>query len=75
MRKNFFNNIHLFCLGAWAICEPWFTDSRDFCELRKYVNHKSKLNEKSCELGSLKFGSQVKLNLCMVHIPEKKNRQ
>jgi hypothetical protein len=25
--------------GAWVICEPWFTGSRDFCELCKYVNH------------------------------------
>ena len=24
--------------GAWAICEPWFTGSRDFCELWKNVN-------------------------------------
>ena len=45
-------------MGAWVICEPWFTGSRDFCELWKYVNHKSKFIEKSCAPGSQKFGSQ-----------------
>ena len=49
--------MHNFC-GAWVICEPWFTGSRDLCELWKYVNHKSKFTEKSCEPGSQKFGSQ-----------------
>ncbi len=44
-------------IGAWVICEPWFTGSRYFCELWKYVNHKSKFTEKSCEPGSQKFGS------------------
>jgi hypothetical protein len=33
--------------GAWVICELW-----------KYVNHKSKFTEKSCEPGSQKFGSR-----------------
>ena len=44
--------------GAWVICEPWFTGSRDLCELWKYVNHKSKFTEKSCEPGSQKSFSQ-----------------
>ena len=74
--------MHNFC-GAWVICEPWFTGSRDLCELWKYANHKSKSTEKSCEPGSQKFGSQksgsqkfgsqkfgshVKLKKLMVHI-------
>ncbi len=50
--------MHKFC-GAWVICEPWFTGSRDLCELWKYVNHKSKFTEKSCEPGSQKFGSRT----------------
>ena len=29
-----------------VICEPWFSGSRDLCELWKYVNHKSKFTEK-----------------------------
>jgi hypothetical protein len=37
-------NVHLKCPhtnpGAWVIWEPWFTGSRDFCELWKYLNHK-----------------------------------
>ena len=45
-------------MGAWVICEPCFTGSRDLCELWKYANHKSKSTEKSCEPGSQKFGSQ-----------------
>ena len=36
---------------AWVICEP--------CDLCKYVNHKSKFTESSCELGSQKFGLQI----------------
>ena len=53
------NFINLHCRnGAWVICEPWFTGSRDLCELWKYVNHKSKFTEKSCEPGLQKFGSQ-----------------
>ena len=44
--------------GAWVICEPWFIGSRDLCELWKYMNHKSKFTEKSCEPGSQKSGSQ-----------------
>ena len=35
-----------FKILAWVICEPWFTGSRDLCELWKYVNHKSKFTEK-----------------------------
>ena len=27
-------------IGAWVICEPWFTGSRDLYEPWKYVNHK-----------------------------------
>ena len=49
--------MHNFC-GAWVICEPWFTGSRDLCELWKYVYQNSKYTEKSCESGSQKFGSQ-----------------
>jgi hypothetical protein len=44
---------------AGAICEPWFTGSREICELWKNVNHKSKFTEKMCELGSQKFGSRI----------------
>ena len=31
-KSNFF--------GAWVICEPWFTGSREICELWKIVNLK-----------------------------------
>ena len=36
----------------------FINNMRDLCELLKYVNHKSKFTEKSCEPGSQKFGSQ-----------------
>ena len=48
--------------GAEVIFEPWFTGSREICELWKNVNHKSKFTEKMCELGSQKFGSRTLFN-------------
>ena len=44
-------------VGAWVICEPRFTGSREICELWKNVNLKSKFTGKSREPGSHKFGS------------------
>ena len=46
-----------FISGAWVICEPRFTGSREICELWKNVNLKSKFTGKSREPGSHKFGS------------------
>ena len=46
-------------MGAWVICEPWFTGTREICELWKNRNHKSKFTEKASELGSHKFGSRT----------------
>ncbi len=60
--NRFFNCskcIYLISKGAWVICEPWFTGSRDLCELWKYVNQKSKFTEKSCEPDIQKFGSRT----------------
>ena len=41
--------------GAWVICEPRFTGSREICELWKSVNLKSKFTGKSREPSSHKF--------------------
>ena len=55
-------------LGAWVICEPRFTGSREICELWKNVNLRSKFTGKSREPGSHKFGlcepNKCEPNLC-----------
>ena len=49
------NRIHF---GATVGCEPWFTGSREICELGKNVNHK-KITKKKFRTGELNYVNQA----------------